>query len=138
MDEKMLEERLAEELIQPWQVLAAGNGFLVVTDWRLPDDEHIEIHVRNVGDRGDLFLVTDGGEVVNTLFSHGVDLTRDPSGSRMIERAAERYGVKIVEGQMVRGAGEGDLHHAVRMVLEAVKEASCMLWHKLEPPGQVH
>ncbi len=138
MHEETLLDRLGRELIESWQVVAAGNGFLVTTDWRLPNDELIEIHVRNVGDRKDLFVVTDGGEVANVLFSHGFDLTGDRGAMRMAARSAERYGVKIVDGQMVKGAGEEDLHRAVRKVLEAVKEVSCMLWHHLDPPDQVH
>ena len=65
MDEKTLEQNLAETLVEGWDISSTGNGFLVASDWRWPNNERIEIYVRNVGEREDLFLVTDGGELFN-------------------------------------------------------------------------
>ena len=69
MDESVLEEQLAEELIGGVEILSTGNGFLVITDWRWPGDEKIEVHARRVAERDDLYLVTDGGELCNFLFA---------------------------------------------------------------------
>ena len=57
---------------------------------------------------------------------------------RMIRNVVENYGAKFVDFQIARGAGEGDLPRAVRMLLEAIKDASLVLWHKLENAGPIH
>jgi hypothetical protein len=82
MDEKEIFDGLTEAFYQGWDVLPTGGGFLITTDWMLPNNEKIEIHVRRVGDREDLFLLTDGGELINFLFAQGVDLSKETVGSR--------------------------------------------------------
>jgi len=131
MDENEILEALAEDFFKGWRVAPTGGGFLITTDWSLPNNELIEIHVRKVGEREDLFIVTDGGELINYLFSEGVDLTLDRSSQRILDGIAENRTVKITEHQLVKGASEEELAGAVRMVLEAVKEASFSLWHKI-------
>lgn len=138
MDEKHLEQQLAEELIAGWQIIATGSGFLVSTDWHWPNDERIEIYVRTVGEREDLYIVTDGGDLYNFLFSQGIDLSRDENGMKIFSNTAERYGVRILDGQMVKGSSDGDLAGSIRKMLEAVKDASFLLWHKLNREGWVH
>jgi len=39
VDENVLEEKLAEELLEGWQVVPTGSGFLVTTAWRWPTGE---------------------------------------------------------------------------------------------------
>ncbi len=131
MDEREILDQLVESLYEGWDVIPTGGGFLVATDWRMPDDERIEIHIRRVGDREDLFLVTDGGELVNFLFAHGVDLSRDQESRRRLEGTAEKHSIKIADQQLVKGAAENEIASAVRSMLEAVKEASFLLWHKI-------
>ncbi len=106
MDENEILEALAGDFFQSWRVAPTGGGFLITTDWVLPDNELIEIHIRRVGEREDLFIVTDGGELINYLFSEGVDLTRDRDGRRILDEIAENKSVKIVDHQMVKGANE--------------------------------
>jgi hypothetical protein len=130
LDEKEILDGLVENFFQEWDVMATGGGFLVITDWRFPNRERIEIHLRKVGDREDLFLVTDGGELTNLLFSHEIDLSNDKSGARILAGIAEHYSIKITDYQLVRGANEEELPAAVRDMLEAIKEASFLLWHK--------
>lgn len=134
MDEKTLEQNLAEELIRGWSINTTGTGFLIITDWQWPNHDPIEIYVRSVGEREDLYLVSDGGEIFNFLFVHGIDLTRDEQGRRVFAGTAQHYGAKIVDYQISKGANNGDLHQAVRSILEVVKDVSFLLWHKL---GQV-
>jgi len=69
MDENEILEALAGDFFQSWRVAPTGGGFLITTDWVFPNNELIEIHVRRVGEREDLFIVTDGGELINYLFS---------------------------------------------------------------------
>lgn len=140
MDEKDIFEELTEDFYQGWDVMSTGGGFLITTDWMLPNKERIEIHVRKVGQREDLFVVTDGGELTNFLFAQGVDLARDRESRRILEGIAENHSLKITEHQLVRGANEGELAKAVRALLEAVKEASFSLWHKIrsKPEDSVH
>jgi hypothetical protein len=140
MDENEILEALAGDFFQSWRVAPTGGGFLITTDWVLPDNELIEIHIRRVGEREDLFIVTDGGELINYLFSEGVDLTKDRDGRRILDEIAENRSVKIVDHQMVKGANEEEIAGAVRLVLEAVKEASFSLWHKIrsKPKDSVH
>ena len=113
---------------------------MITTDWVFPNNERIEIHVRRVGEREDLFIVTDGGELVNFLFSEGVDVTRDRDCSGILEGIAQNRSLKIAEHQVVKGANEEELAGAVRVVLEAVKEASFALWHRIKskPGTPVH
>ena len=59
MDENQILDALAEDFFHGWDVAPTGGGFLITTDWALPNNERIEIHVRRVGDREDLFIVTD-------------------------------------------------------------------------------
>ncbi|MGA3113782.1 MAG: hypothetical protein ABSF90_05025 [Syntrophobacteraceae bacterium] len=140
MDENEILEALTEDFFQGWDVTPTGGGFLITTDWVLPNNERIEIHVRRVGDREDLFIVTDGGELINYLFSQGVDITRDRDSKRTLNGIAENRSIKVTEHQLVKGANEEELAGAVRVVLEAVKEASFSLWHKIKskPEDSVH
>ncbi len=140
MDENEILEALAEDFFQGWDVSPTGGGFLITTDWVLPNNERIEVHVRRVGERDDLFLVTDGGELVNYLFSEGVDVTRDRDCGAILEGIAQNRSLKITEHQMVKGANAEEIAGAVRVVLEAVKEASYSLWHRMraKPEEPVH
>ncbi|MGA2228525.1 MAG: hypothetical protein ABSH41_29170 [Syntrophobacteraceae bacterium] len=140
MDENEILEALAEDFFQGWDVAATGGGFLITTDWVLPNNERIEIHVRRVGEREDLFIVTDGGELINYLFSEGVDILSDRGSRRILEGIAENRSLKVTEHQLVKGANEEEIAGAVRAVLEAVKEASFSLWHKIKstPEDSVH
>ena len=132
MDENEILEALAEDFFRGWDVTPTGGGFLITTDWVLPNNERIEIHVRRVGDREDLFIVTDGGELINYLFSEGIDLTRDRDSRQILDRIAENKSIKVTEHQLVKGANEEEIAWAVRVLLEAVKEASFSLWRKNE------
>jgi len=66
MNEKILEQNLSEAFIRDWEIIPTGSGFLVVSDWLWPNHERIEIHARTVGEREDLFVVADGGELGRT------------------------------------------------------------------------
>ena len=139
MEESEILDSLVGEFFAQWQVTATGGGFLITTDWILPNSERIEIHVRPVGDREDLFIVTDGGELVNFLYSEGVDLSKDDEGMRVLGGVAENHGAKMTEYQMVKGASPGEVAGAVRVLLEAVKEASFLLWTRIKrDKGPVH
>jgi hypothetical protein len=140
MDENEILEALAEDFFQGWDVAPTGGGFLITTDWVFPNNERIEIHVRRVGDREDLFIVTDGGELINYLFSQGVDLTQDRESQRILAGIAENRSIKVTEHQLVKGANEEEVAAAVRVLLEAVKEVSFSLWHKIRsnPEDSVH
>ncbi|MFZ2447250.1 MAG: hypothetical protein WAW37_12905 [Syntrophobacteraceae bacterium] len=140
MDDSEILDELVENFYRGWEVRPTGGGFLIVTDWRLPGDERIEIHLRRVGDREDLFLVTDGGELINFLFSHGVDIDKDRESRRLLDGIAEKHAIKVADFQFVKGAGETEVAEAVRAMLEAVKEASFLLWHKIKskPDDSVH
>jgi len=138
MDERTLELKLASELISGWDIISTGNGFLVATDWKWPNNERIEIHVRTVGEREDLYVVTDGGELFNLLFAEEVDLTKDENGRKLLDAVADEYGAKVVDFQVARGANEQTVSLATRMILEALKAASFLLWHKVGHKGSVH
>jgi len=140
MDENEILEGLAEDFFRGWDVTPTGGGFLIATDWVLPNNERIEIHVRRVGDREDLYIVTDGGELINYLFSQGVDITRDRDSRRTLNGIAENRSIKVTEHQLVKGANEEEIAGAVRVLLEAVKEASFSLWHKIKskPEDSLH
>lgn len=140
MDENEILEALGEDFFQGWDVASVGGGFLITTDWVLPNNERIEIHVRRVGERDDLFIVTDGGDLINYLFSEGVDILHDRDSKLTLNWIADNRSVKITEHQLVKGAKEEEIAGAVRVVLEAVKEASFSLWHKIKskPEDSVH
>ena len=131
MDESILEEKLAEELIAGWQVIPTGTGFLVTTAWRWPNDEMIEVYVRRVAERDDLYLVSDGGQLFNFIFAGGVDLRKDDRSMEMLGRIAENFGAKLIDYQIVRGANDEDLPLCIRLVLEAVKEGAFLFWYFL-------
>ncbi len=132
MDENEIMEGLVEDFYQGWEVMPTGGGFLIITDWMFPDNERIEIHIRRVGERDDLFIVTDGGELVNFLFAQGVDLSKDHSSRKILNGIADNRSIKITDFEMVKGANSEELPGAIRVLLEAVKEASFALWHKLK------
>jgi hypothetical protein len=131
VDEKVLEEKVAEELIAGWEVIPTGNGFLVTTTWRWPNDEMIEIFVRRVAERDDLYLVTDGGELFNFLFAKGMDLRQDARGMEILDSIAESAGARMVDYQIVKGANNEDLPRSIRLVAEAVKEGAFLFWYIL-------
>lgn len=130
MDIEAIEQALAETMILGWEIVPTGGGILITTNWKMPTKENIEIHVRSVGEREDLYLVTDGGELFGTMFLQGWNLSEDMEGEALVAGSVETHGVKVVDGQLVKGANDGDLGHAIRSVLEAVKEASFLLWGK--------
>ncbi len=132
MDEAVLRDSLGDELIREWDVVETGGGFMVISDWKWPNSERIEVYVRTVGEREDLFLVSDGGDLFNFLFSQGIDLTSDAHAMKVFRSVARNYGADFVDYQIVKGANEGDLPRAVRMVVEAVKDASLILWYKFK------
>ncbi|GLI33158.1 hypothetical protein [Desulforhabdus amnigena] len=138
MDEKTLEQSLADEFIREWDITPTGNGYLITTDWQWPNHERIEIFVRMVGDREDLLLVTDGGELFSFLYSQGIDLSKDEHGMKVINGVAEHYGAKIADFQMARGTNPGDLPRSIRLLLEAIKDASLLLWYKLDQRSSLH
>ncbi len=140
MDENEILEALTEDFFRGWDVTPTGGGYLITTDWVLPNNERIEIHIRRVGDRDDLFIVTDGGDLINYLFSQGVDITRDRDSKRTLDGIAENRSIKATEHQLVKGANEEEIAGAVRVLLEAIKEASFSLWHKIKskPEDSVH
>ena len=131
MDETVLKERLAEELIAPWEVVSTGHGFLVVTDWRWPGEEKIEVYVRKVAERDDLYLVTDGGELCSFLFAKGMDLRQDHRSMELLRQLAADSGAGIIDYQIVRGTGDEDLSHSIRRVLEAIKEGAFVFRRQL-------
>lgn len=131
MDETVLEERLAEALLAEWEILPTGNGFLVITDWHWPGHEKIEVHVRRVAERNDLYLVTDGGELCNFLFAKGIDLRQDHRSMEVLQQIAADSGAGIMDYQLVRGAGGEDLAQSVRRVLEAIKEGAFVFYWQL-------
>mgnify|MGYP005855850359 CR=1 FL=1 len=138
MNMKDLDEKLAIAFIEGWDIIPTGGGFLLSSDWCWPNRDRIEIHVRSVGDREDLFLVTDGGDLFSYLFSQGVDLTRDKAALKTISRVVENYDTKFVDYQIARGANQEGLPRAIRLVLEAIKDASLILWHKLGKGEPLH
>lgn len=138
MSVKDLDERLALAFIEGWDIIPTGGGFLIRSDWCWPNRDRIEIHVRSVGDREDLFLVTDGGDLFSYLFSQGIDLTRDKAALKAISSVAANYETKFIDYQIARGANEEDLPRAIRLVLEAIKDASLILWHKLGKGEPLH
>ena len=101
MDEIALEEQLAEGLIGGWEILSTGNGFLVITDWRWPGDEKIEVHARRVADRDDLYLVTDGGELQLPLCQRY--LARTSGAWRCCSKPPPGARAGIVDYQIVKG-----------------------------------
>jgi hypothetical protein len=131
VDEKVLEEKLAEELIADWEVISTGSGFLVATAWRWPNGEMIEIYVRRVADRDDLYLVTDGGELFNFLFAKGMDLRQDGRGMEILDSLAGSADARMIDYQIVKGANNEDLPRSIRLVLEAVKEGAFLFWYVL-------
>ena len=131
MDEIVLKERLAEVLIAPWEMVPTGHGFLVVTDWRWPGEEKIEVYVRKVAERDDLYLVTDGGELCSFLFAKGMDLRQDHRSMELLQRLAADSGAGIIDYQIVRGTGDEDLAHSIRRVLEAIKEGAFVFRRQL-------
>jgi hypothetical protein len=138
MDDMSLEDKLALAFMEGWTVTPTGNGYLLASDWRWPNDERIEIHVRTVGEREDLYLVTDGGDLFNFLFSQGIDLTKDKASLNRISHAVESYEAKLIDFQIAKGANEQDLARAIRLILEAIKDASLLLWHKFEKGTHLH
>ena len=134
MDYKAVEQALAHEMILGWDITPTGSGLLISTNWRLPNKDRIEIHVRAVGEREDLYLVTDGGALFNLLFLQGLDLPKDEEAVKSVADIVDNFGVKLMDGQMVKGASERDLGQAVRWMLEAVKEISFVLWGRM-PKG---
>lgn len=131
MDETVLEGKLAEELLDGWEVIPTGSGFLVTTAWRWPNDEMIEIHVRRVAERDDLYLVTDGGALFNFLFAGGIDLRQNDREMEMLHQIVARSDAGIIDYQIVKGANNEELPQSIRLVVEAVKEGAFIFWHKL-------
>lgn len=130
MDIGAIEQALAETMILGWEIVPTGGGVLITTNWRMPTKENIEIHVRSVGEREDLYLVTDGGELFSMMFLQGWNLSEDREEEALVTDIVEAHGVKLMDGQLLKAANDGDLGYAIRSILEAVKEASFLLWGK--------
>ena len=138
MKESDLMERMAVESIRGWNVISTGAGYLVETDWQWPNRERIEIFIGAVGERKDLFIVSDGGEIFNFFFSYGMDLSKNRSGMRAVEEIVTHYGAHVAEYRIVKGAGPDDLSAAIRAILEALKEISFSLFHLVQSSDSPH
>ncbi|HQN17618.1 MAG TPA: hypothetical protein PKV86_00700 [Syntrophobacteraceae bacterium] len=131
MDENVLLEELSEELIAGWELTPTGSGLLVTTSWRWPNGEKIEIYVRRVAERDDLYLVTDGGELASFLFAGGIDLRQDGRGMEMLHSITEKSSASIIDYQVVKGANNEDLAPSILLILEAVKEGAFLFWYRM-------
>jgi hypothetical protein len=138
MEEKRFWEDLSEEMVRHWEILPTGSGFVVVSDWSWPNNDRIEVVVRTVGEREDLFLVSDGGELFNFFFSQGVDISGNEEAMLRLEEVAARHGAKLVDFHMAKGAGEADLARAVRSLVEAIKEGAFLFWMSKGRDRQLH
>lgn len=138
MEEKKLLEGLVEELVRGWEVLPTGNGFVVASDWVWPTGDRIEVVVRSVGEREDLFLVSDGGELFNFFFAQGLDISGHDESLRRIEEVAARHGAKLVDFHLAKGAGESDLPRAIRRMVECVKEGAFLFWMYRKTGDSLH
>jgi len=138
MDAERLRRELLEELVKGWEILPTGNGFVVASDWVWPTGDRIEVMVRNVGEREDLFLVSDGGELFNFFFAQGLDISSNEVSMRGIEEVAARHGAKLVDFHLAKGSGENDLSHAIRHMVECVKEGAFLFWLCRNTGGSIH
>lgn len=137
VEEQALERGIAEEMVKGWSVIGTGGGFIIQTDWRWPHGERIEITVRRVSERDDLYLVTDGGELCASLFAQGVRLQEDETASRLLKELLDGSGAVLADFQVVRGATAGQLPGVIRNLLEAVKEAAFRAWQAFDLPVAV-
>ena len=128
MDEKKLWQDLSEEMVRAWEILPTGSGFVIASDWSWPNNDRIEVVVRSVGEREDLFLVSDGGELFNFFFAQGMDISGNEELMRRLEEVATRHGAKLVDFQMAKGANENELPRAIRSMVEAIKEGAFLFW----------
>jgi hypothetical protein len=100
----------------------------VASDWTWPTGDRIEVTVRQVGEREDLFLVSDGGELFSFFYAQGLDIAGNSELMRRLEEMVARHGAQLVDFQLARGAGESDLPGAVRSMVEAIKEGAFLFW----------
>ncbi len=138
MDEKKLWQGLLDEMVKGWEILPTGSGFVVASDWVWPTADRIEVVVRNVGEREDLFLVSDGGELFNFFFAQGLDISGNEELMRRLEEVASRHGAKLVDFHMAKGASEDELPRAIRSMVEAVKEGAFLFWLRRDLAGSLH
>jgi hypothetical protein len=128
MDEKKLWQGLLEEMVRGWEILPTGSGCVVVSGWIWPTGDRIEVTVRNVGERDDLFLVSDGGELFSFFYAQGLDIAGNGELMHRLEEMVGRHGARLVDLHLARGAGESDLAEAVLSMVEAIKEGAFLFW----------
>lgn len=138
MDEQALLNSIGEEFIRGWQMIPMDTGVLVVTDWRWPNGDGIEIYVRGVAERRDLYVVTDGGGLCSFLFAGGINLQEDSDALASLQEMVTAAGLTLVDYQVVRGAGNEDLPRAIRLILEAVKEGAFMFSRQISHKSSVN
>lgn len=138
MDEKKLWQGLLDEMVSGWEILPTGSGFVVASDWVWPTGDRIEVVVRKVGEREDLFLVSDGGELFNFFYAQGLDIAGNEELMSRLETVASRHGAKLVDFHMAKGASESELPRAIKTMLEAIKEGAFLFWLRRSSNGSVH
>lgn len=138
MDAKTLEQDLTEAILDGWDITPTGSGFLLTTTWQWPNHTPIEIYVRSVGERQDLYVVSDGGELFNCFYLEGTDLTADSHTQRTVQAMAKARGCEFIEYQLAKGANDSNLGMSIRDILETAKEISFYLWHKLDTGSSRH
>ena len=122
--------RLVESLRSGFEVEALDESCLLVCPFTRPDGGAIEITI--VPDALGRLKFTDSGESVDYLFANGLEVFKNPSHLRQINRIARRLAVEFREGELAVAASADDAGDALHHVISAAQEASCLVFRRAE------
>lgn len=118
MDCQEVIEKTVESLRVGLRCLPDGRRVRIVTPYLYPDNDLVEVFVEELG-QGRV-RVTDLGETLRHLESHGVDVLGSAKRRFLLEQVAKRIHVDVRRGKLV---AEGPLNQVGSLVLDVVMAA---------------
>lgn len=121
---EQLVERYLEHLHDGFSCEPAPGGYVLTTPFFGPDNDAIEVYVRDIG-QGGPFEVSDRGEILRYLNSFGTDFMRTPQRAEHLRRVVRSNETMLMGDEIRALATDGkQLPEVVDRVVHALREAA--------------
>jgi len=120
------------DLHEDFQTQSLEDACLIITPYLLPNDDAIEVVVKPKNGR---YEISDMGTTIGFLYLSGVDLRQHSKQEAHFQAQVARFGVKILQGELVIEAPESEIIDALRRIIEASKSISYLVYTTRTRPG---
>jgi hypothetical protein len=103
-------KRYIGKLEGDFKCLVEDNYVRLITPYRYPDNDNVEIYVQEYSGR---FYVTDLGETLRHLASQGFDVFATPKRKYLFETVLSNSDIEFVNGQLIKKVSEEELGSAL-------------------------